>query len=282
MNYKKNNHICWLNPYMDLPRQPYKDENLYKDGLMSKVQPYNLFDDYFKKINLEMSDKEMNSFNYRCEEFKKIHEGLHIVFSGCSYTFGSSILFENVWAKQTYNLFSKNQKVSGYFNLGVPGSGVMHQVIDFFKYCKTYGNPDIFIINLPDMMRFYSYNVEKKEIRDGFYDLDMDFRIITLLSYQYYYMLDQYCNTNNIKLFSFTWTNSESKQEYDHFKLTKIDKFKTFYKYEKNNLLDFVKSYKIDNPNDMYAEMARDNVHRGNAYNTYWANFIYSKYLETL
>jgi hypothetical protein len=28
--------------------------------------------------------------------------------------------------------------------------------------------------------------------------------------------------------------------------------------------------------------MARDNVHRGNAYNTYWANFIYSKYLETL
>ena len=52
--------------------------------------------------------------------------------------------------------------------------------------------------------------------------------------------------------------------------------------YEKNNLLDFVKSYKIDNPDDMYAEMARDNVHRGNAYNTYWANFIYNKYLETL
>lgn len=99
-----------------------------------------------------------NSHFFRCDEFKKNHDGLHIVFGGCSNTEGVGSSEDKMWSHMLYNKIKEKNLTSGYYNLGKSGHG-WHKVIHQFRvYVKNYGAPDYFFILLPNLMRSYHWD----------------------------------------------------------------------------------------------------------------------------
>jgi len=223
-------------------------------------------DDYYSQLNKN---------GYRCDNFINNHDGLHLLFSGCSVSYGSGLEINEVWTNKVFTAVNKIKSCSGYFNLSFPGTGLINQIVDIFKYCSLYSKPNYIIINIPDLTRFYYYNDEYSEIGDAFYNLkDNNYSIIQLLYYQYYLMLYEYCKSNNIRLITFTW--AETQLESEIFKKCNISNFDTFYYFNKKNMENFILEYVKNNKNDKYALKARDKDHFGTAYHEYWAQQIIS------
>lgn len=235
------------------------------------------------KINNDI-DISLNSFMYRCDEFKKQHNGLHIIFSGCSVTYGAGLLLEETWSKILYNKINEITPCSGYFNLAVPGSSIPDQIINIFKYCKEYGNPNYIFLNMPDKFRFYSISKKTNKIVDSLYSSEC-VGLMELITYQYYFMLDQYCKTNNIKLYSFSWSYPETfysdlnKINDKKYTQNKFKIFDSFIDIPLESLFEYVYNYKQKNKKDKNAELARDNDHFGTGYHSYWSEIMYNKYI---
>jgi hypothetical protein len=229
---------------------------------------------------------DINSFRFRSDEFTNIHDGKHIVFSGCSNTFGIGIERNEGWAWKTYEKITQKEKCSGFFNLGAGGTGIAHMVINVFKYCKKYGNPEVIFMNLSNQNRAFHYLKELNGYSLKFNDED-SYNDTKLYNYQYYFMLEQYCRSNNIQLYSFTWDtdgyvnvkNSDKIIKETTNYLFKEYKFKTFYYYPFEDMLNNLHSLQIKTK-DKYFLTARDGQHQGTGYNTIWSNFIYDKYAK--
>jgi len=228
----------------------------------------------------------LNSLGFRSDEFTKIHNKKHVLFAGCSNTFGLGLEKEELWSWQTYKKIKNSNDCSGFFNIGSIGIGITQIVVNIFKYCKEYGNPNVIFINLSNQNRMFYYSKNKKEYILKIYD-DNNLKDIELLNYQYYFMLEQYCLSNNIKLYSFSWDTNEN----DHINnkevskttntLFKEYKFKTFYYYDFNLMLNDL--YNLESSKKFssdYFLIARDGRHHGVGFNYLWSNFIYNKYVE--
>jgi hypothetical protein len=264
-----------LKPFVKWPKRQQTQEMIYEDYPIS-------FNITRSKIYPDV-EHISNSMNFRSDEFKTHHDRKHIVFSGCSVTEGSGLNIEETWSYKLYEKISKKEQCSGYFNLGVSGSSITNEIITLFKYFNTYGNPDVIFINFPDFYRFYAYSVEYDVVSDAAYDYNSE-PLLKIMAYEYYFMLEQYCKTNNIKLFSFTWMPKDL--ELDGYLLTgngsdyPLEKFNTFYKINEQEIILWVDEYIKNNKNINNLEFARDNEHYGIAYHEYWSDFIYKKYLE--
>lgn len=251
-----------------------------------------------------------NSKNFACDEFITNHAKTHILFSGCSITFGEGLSNKDTWAYQTYSKINEDMACSGYFNIAQPGTGIIEIVINLFKYFRLYGNPDHIFLNLPEQARSLNYlTINSKEtFFDGyarkFYDPE-NFENILLLNYQYYFMLEQYCHSNNIKLYSFSWnTEALRGEEYVPVNFKKLfcdildkstDKkilhgtnyifplygFKSFYLYEYENFLKdmSVIEYNFKGDKNLFL-ISQDGIHPGKGYHMAWFNFIYNIYKE--
>ena len=162
-----------------------------------------------------------NSHGYRSIEFSS---NVDILTVGCSFTFGTGLPFEYTWSQQLQKKIP-HKKVA---TLAWPGIGIQRLISYIFRYFKNIGNPKMIICNFPDFYRFlfldkFSNNIinyypnlcknplldkkQKKQIEDtappdqwGFY-----------ISYEYMLMLEQYCESNNIKLIWSTWDNRFSE-----------------------------------------------------------------------
>ena len=233
------------------------------------------FTEDFYSINKD-GIKDVNSLGFRSDEFTKDHNGKHVLFSGCSNTFGVGLEKKEIWAWKTYEKIKKNEECSGFFNLGIGGSGIAHMVINIFKYCKQYGNPHVIFINLSDQNRIFHYLKNGYKLK--FNDKD-NYENIKLFNYQYYFMLEQYCKSNNIKLYSFTWDHRNGIIGYNTNLLFKKYNFKTFYYYEHSTMLKDLDKLKKEN-DEKYFMVARDLEHPGTGFNTIWSNFIYQRYLD--
>ena len=55
---------------------------------------------------------QLNKNFFRCENFKKDHEGIHILFAGCSETFGEGGNIENNWTRLVYDKLKENNNLS--------------------------------------------------------------------------------------------------------------------------------------------------------------------------
>jgi hypothetical protein len=121
---------------------------------------------------------------------------------------------------------------------------------------------------MPDPLRFYSY---ENKLLDSNYNSD-SFPVLKLLIYQNYLMLEQYCKSNKIKLFSFSWHKETEKF------MSKLFK-KTYYSINEKTILNYLYKYSNET-NDPYAINARDGIHAGTGYNLYWANFMYNEYVK--
>ena len=57
------------------------------------------------------SEYKINSHGYRCDEFTTNHKGKHVLFSGCSNTYGVGLKKEEVWAYKVYNKINKTEEI---------------------------------------------------------------------------------------------------------------------------------------------------------------------------
>jgi hypothetical protein len=221
----------------------------------------------FKNHHKETMQDEINLYGFRSDEFIKVHNQTHVLFMGCSYTWGTGLYIEETWAKTLHSKINSITDTSGYFNIGVPGDSIFASIINAFKYFKNFGNPDVIFFNIQDLNRFYDADSKNNKIFRSIYKNDW---VLPLLAYQYYYMLDQYCSSNNIKLFSSTWIENRSTYI--------LNSFKSFYPMDFDDINKYVIEYHLSNSEDSFALLSRDNAHLGTAYHKYWANFLYSKY----
>jgi hypothetical protein len=246
-------------------------EVLYGDLPISGI-PLNKndWDERKKNNHKEVFQDEINTYGFRSDNFQKNHSDKHILFLGCSYTWGTGLFIDEVWSKLVYEKIKLNNKVDGYFSLGVPGDSIYISIINSFKYFKNFNNPDIIFFNIQNLERFFAYDKYSNNI---FRSIVEDNEILSLIAYHYYYMLEQYCDQNNIKLFSFSW--NEKNNEY-------FKNFKTFYPLDFNKIKEFISEYEIKYPNVEGSISARDNHHVGSAYHNCWAEHIYSEYERSI
>jgi hypothetical protein len=260
----------YMKPIKNFSLNSDTDDIFFNQYPMTKVLEYKNWTKKFKEGNQWCLENELNNFNFRSDNFKNTHDDLHILFTGCSNTWGFSLYKEEMWSKILYDKIKNLNDTSGYFNLSVPGTSALSQITNIFKYFNKYGNPNIVFFNMPDPLRFYSY---ENRLIDSNYNHE-SLPVLQLLVYQNYLMLEQYCNSNNIKLFSFSWSENTENFMYKLFK-------KTYYVINKKNITNYLYEYS-NKTNDPYAISARDGNHFGTGYNLYWANFMYEKYLNTL
>ena len=222
-----------------------------------------------------------NSLGFRCSEFKEDHKNKHILFAGCSQTIGQGLDHDELWSYKVYNKITKDNMTSEFYNLAISGASLPMICLNIIKYCSNYSKPDIIFLNCPPYNRFWNVEINKDEYKYNnyifdFYDEDKNNETLLnlkMLYYHYYYMLEQYCVTNNIRLYSFAWDFGYlSPNDDNNFN------FDTFYKINKDDLMKFLYDYQTNNPDDSFALISRDDVHLGTAYNEYWSQFILKQY----
>jgi hypothetical protein len=166
-----------------------------------------------------------NKHNFRSIEFSS---DVDILTAGCSFTFGMGLPFEYTWSQQLQKQLP-NKKIA---TLSWPGYSIQKIISYIFRYFKSIGHPKMIICNFPDFYRFlflnkYNYGIMnyysgilqnpsfskkiKKQIEEscpsdywGYY-----------INYEYIFMLEQYCDSNNIKLIWSTWSNVGSNKNED-------------------------------------------------------------------
>jgi len=265
----------------------YDNEEMYKKYPRAKL-PANMdkLPAKFMKGNAGTQLEDLNSTGYRCDELTKDHDGLHVLFGGCSYTWGSGLLVEETWSKKLYNRLNLEEKCSGYFNVAFPGSSVFIQIFDIIRYCETYGNPDVIFYNIPGLNRFFGVEIDQETekpfdppmIGNTLISFDSEaIPVVRFMSYQYYYMLEKYCKSNNIKLFSFSWMPDHFFRDLSSQEESPIN---DFYVYKREDILKYVTEYVLNHKDEKWVKISRDGQHWGTAYNQFWADFIYNKYKE--
>jgi hypothetical protein len=220
-------------------------------------------------------DKELNSFGYRCNEFKQDHNREpHILFSGCSITFGTGLFLEEIWSYKVREELGPN---SGYFNLAIEGNNISNIVFEIIKYCSTYGNPDIIFLNLPDPYRSMQPVSEESSVfmfdriisdnkkidKDTFVEMEK----LKISVFQSYKILELFCKSNKISLLSFSWSSETDEILGD-------EGFKTFFVLQKPDLATQVAEYANRSSDAELAIYARDlGKHFGTAYHEAFFRF---------
>lgn len=174
----------------------------------------------------------VNRHGYRAEEITGTED---LVFAGCSQTFGMGIPEKMIWGNQTAEELELTST-----NISAPGESVYWIVQKIFAYFKEYGHPKIVCCLFPDFYRMSSPTNKNISVVNNYQDDDISVKRIQLagrenlsqrpnfakkpydlqevlplelpmyLSHNSIVMLEEYCFSNNIKLFWGTWSNDMS------------------------------------------------------------------------
>ena len=182
---------------------------------------YWLKDDYTYRVN---------KYAFRSSEFCSDQD---FVFAGCSHTYGMGIPEEMIWGVQLANKLGKD-----YANLAIPGASVTTIVNNLFAYFRLFGHPKTIVVLFPNFERLMlpvnpailtpqdkKYDSQPRPLNDRYLDhsylmekihpkfskkphiveevvpLDVPYWMAT----QSINLLEQYCDTANIKLIWSTW-----------------------------------------------------------------------------
>jgi hypothetical protein len=245
------------------------------------------------EVKLGENSVKVNSSGFRSDEFTKEHDGKHILFSGCSETWGDGNYIEDVWAYKVYEEISKNVKTSGFFNLGFPGTSIAHEIFYIFKYINTYGMPDAIFFFMPNATRFMTIDpnhgkgtagIGSSMMGDGMSPDDFSQKFILYITYELYSMLHTLCEQTGTKLISSSWSVEDAGEKDPTKQLTGIT----------DNLLagfDSVFTLDMGEPREKFlfdyiqkfpdAKItAIDNIHSGDAEQAFYANMFLGKYNE--
>jgi hypothetical protein len=142
-------------------KKEYYDYYLHHDESLD-LQPvtFSAKSSYVIKHNCEKNGKSfselfsLNSSGLRSDEFTSDHKDkMHVLFAGCSNTFGDGLPLEFIWAKKVHESISEQSQTSGYFNIAFPGASMLFITMQIFKYVDLYGTPDLLFVMLPDAER---------------------------------------------------------------------------------------------------------------------------------
>lgn len=171
-----------------------------------------------------------NQFGYRSDPWDGSHE---ILVLGCSHTYGKGIPEEGRWTNILQEI--SNKKVA---NLSLPGESINFLVSQAFEYFKIFGNPEYVVCFFPDIFRInlpvnnqlvnskintikesntavvyvedhLSIDKKPKYLKKPYYYEDvLPPEIPIFFSMKSIHALEQYCNSNKIKLIWSSWDST--------------------------------------------------------------------------
>jgi hypothetical protein len=200
----------------------------------------------------------LNSLGFRSEEFTSEHKGDHVLFIGCSVTFGSGLPLEKTWSKLVYNKMSKSRNLSGYFNLSYPGAASTEIIFNTMKYIKKFGAPKEIYFMMPEIMR--GVHFEKSSA--------------ILHSVEMYTMFEDFCKAVGIKLVSVTWDIQDISGGFIQTANDFYERFETFHRIEYKALSSLFYEYVVEHDKEPNLFVAGDGIHHGTAYNYGFAKNI--------
>ena len=237
-----------------------------------------------------------NDMFFRSDNFTTSHDGLHILFSGCSESEGVGDNIENAWTNILYNKISQDTKCSGFFNLSRSGWGWSKIITNALIYFEKYGYPDVYFILLPNHQRMHKFY--KKDTGDSFWkheqlypkgsyakisnnnnnekifseekEYNEDF-IKFLLSWK---LFNKICTDNNIKLIFSTW------DELDSDNIANLNMFENFLNMDlNNNCGTYINKWYESNKKNK-TDLKKRYGHHGVVIHNFWADSFYSVWKE--
>jgi hypothetical protein len=307
LNNERSKHFTHLFNEEDKVYGNEKDQSALFEDVIPWPDP-DKNDQYYNisKINLgydNIFDYNLNRLNFR---EPKLSKNSDILAVGCSNSFGVGLPYDLAWPETV----SKALNLT-YSNISLPGTSVMHQVMNIFHYCKAFGNPKIILCVFPNFERSrmfvdnrttHSKNQWEKEPapvdihtnapqnRPTFLKLPVDKDELISEQQAFYYntlfifMLEQYCRSNQIKLIWSTWA------DHDNFDLM----FKETYEYYESGMKEiFIKNvYNCNNHDNLkfkYSEIFNEaadsykkNPHPGVHWHQHVAEFFVNKIKKDL
>jgi hypothetical protein len=237
---------------------------------------------------------QYNKDFFRCDNFKKVHDGKHILFSGCSETEGVGGNIDDAWSHILYNKICETEKCSGFFNLAKSGWGWNRIITNALIYFKKYGYPDVYFIMLPNHQRQFYYEINDFSDENFVYwqtyptsyfiykERPTEIRLSNRKEYLEDFVnfligwktFIELCKTNNVKLIFSTWDTLDSNNVKD----LNLNGFIEI-PYDDGQLDSFTKKYYKNNEIKKDDNKKRDG-HRGRVVHKYWADKFYNKYKE--
>lgn len=199
-----------------------------------------------------------NSLGFRSDEFTKDHDGDHVLFSGCSETEGVGGNLDACWSYMTYCNLSKENNLSGFFNLSRYAWGYDIIIQNIMCYINEYGKPKKIFILFPNLGRFYAWDGNSEGSEDFVHRGHMpnsskknsqkfswkrkinaeeqrsQFIVFTMTVK----LFEEYCKTNDIDLYWSTWDMEDSLN------YSSINIFKNFQ--HMPSVQDFIKNISDD------------------------------------
>lgn len=233
---------------------------IYSHGIVTNSEPID------KKSLLDL---EFNS-----DPFTNKHIGKHILFAGCSVTYGVGLPdFNKSWPSIVYNTIKTNETVSGFYNIAYPGHSISLQVSIIFRYIEKYGKPDVIFFNLPSTSRTFAYTngLHTSQVTtDDESKYPGSIAVAEHYNYESYLYLEQYCKALGIKLVSITWsTNNDVKSDPGIAHNLFCNDFKSYHN-SKLSIETFLSDYLIKNTGD-FLLIGSDNQHPGYGPHAYYA-----------
>ena len=181
---------------------------------------------FFPNDHLMKIEYSVNKDGYRSENFTGQHK---LLILGCSQTFGHGMINEFTWPY----LLSKKLNIN-FARLASGGDSLQGQVLKAFEYFRLYGNPEIIIGTFPLYRLEFPYvkNITEKKDKYGNnkkiqqvlipggskpkymklpYEIELMLPREAAIFYNFMFikMLEQYCESNNIKLIWNIWEDHE-------------------------------------------------------------------------
>lgn len=156
-----------------------------------------------RDINYELC----NSLGYRSDEFTKEHNGKHVLFAGCSNSYGMSVgNLKDTWTWQVFEYLSQKEKMSGYYNLASCGASPAGIISRVFRYIQEYGMPELIIIIFPDLHRSLRPSGETSfgDVQGYGQNSSADYQHI-LYFHEQYKMLEYMCKVQGSRLITTTY-----------------------------------------------------------------------------
>lgn len=248
-------------------------------------------------LDIKLSNKDdilysLNNHKYRCDDFNKDLAKENYLFSGCSYTFGTGIPYQSMWAVKLNNrLNGKN-----FFNLGINGGSYEQIVNDVYDYIRMFDKPKAIFLFFPNLERmptfqkvgeeFYLRNIHLVPKNNAAYRSFFKIYEPEILVYRFYKLIQQledYCKIQNIPLLWSTWDSELDKIVTN---CLSFDNFFSIFSDEKVSILleiEKIKDIQIEDPIEKkYFNSARD-VHPSGRMNLFYAECFsieWEKYCE--
>jgi len=235
-----------------------------------------------------------NDMFFRSDNFTTNHDGIHILFSGCSESEGVGDNIENAWTNLLYNKISQDTKCSGFFNLSRSGWGWSKIIANALIYFEKYGYPDVYFILLPNHQRMHNFikkntehsfwkheqlypkgsykktsnNNKNEKIFSEEKEYNEDF-IKFLLSWK---LFNKICTDNNIKLIFSTW------DELDSDNIANLNMFDNFLNMDlSNNCGTYINKW-YENNKKTKTDLKKRDGHNSVIIHNFWADSFYSSW----